>query len=381
MRFLLFLVACLIVYGSLYPFQFDANGFTAEAFDAFLTTWTAPTRRGDTLGNIALFMPLGLIGQVCLPPRGSAMARFALLLASGFVLAAGVQVLQLFTPDRDPALVDVTWNMVGLVLGAAPAFLPPVRALFAGRGLVAEVLVPVLLLACWFGSLLVPFVPSIDMQLWKDGLKPLFLRPEFVVDQFARDMPAWLAAACLGAVVVGERWLPVKLAFAAAAALGLKVVIIRNTMGLTDVVAAGVAVLALVALARLPRRELAVAGLLLLGYLYVGLSPFETRPDSPDFSWIPFGASLRGSMINNAAVVAYKAFFAGALVWLLVRAGAGYIAAAIVGLLATGIVEVGQLFVGDGTPEITDPLLALAAAIVIAVISPSASKSARATRK
>lgn len=374
MRFLLFLVACLIVYGSLYPFRFELGGFTAEAFDAFLGTWDKQTRRGDILGNVALFVPFGLIGHVALPPRGNAVVRFLILLVTGFALAAGVQVLQLLTPARDPALVDVTWNMVGLAIGAVPAFAPPVRALLIGERFGVSMLVPLLLLACWVASLLVPFVPSVDMQLWKDSLKPLLLRPTFVFDQFARDLPAWLAAACLGAAIVGERWLPVKLALVAGATLALKVVIIRNTVGLTDVVAAGGAVLLIALLARMPRRELAVAGLLLLGYVLVALTPFEPRYDEPAFSWIPLGASLRGSMANNAAVIAYKAFFAGALVWLLARAGAGYVAAAVVGVLVTGLVEIAQLFVGDGTPEITDPLLIAAAAVVIAAIAPRRSR-------
>lgn len=371
MGMLLFLVACLITYGSLYPFEFLDATLDQATIDTFLASWTAPSSRGDILGNIVLFIPFGLLGQLALPPRGSRIARFLMLLMLGFVLAAGVQVAQLYVPARSPALVDVIWNMVGLVIGALPAFPARVQALVAGQRLLNAKLVPVLLVGCWIGSLLVPFVPSIDLQLWKDSLKPLLFERTFEVEAFIRDFPAWLAAACLGALVVGERWLPVKFALVVLATLGLKIVIVKNHLTLTDVAAAGAAVVVFGALIKyLPRRELLVAVLLLAGHVYLGLSPFEARAGAPEFAWIPFQGSLSGSMFTNAAVIAYKAFFYGALIWLLLRGGLGLAVGAIVAILAAGAVEFGQLYMGHGTPEITDAILALLAAAVIAALTP-----------
>ena len=64
MGLLLFLVACLITYGSLYPFEFSQDGVNQAAIDAFLASWSVPSSRGDILGNVVLFIPLGLIGML-----------------------------------------------------------------------------------------------------------------------------------------------------------------------------------------------------------------------------------------------------------------------------------------------------------------------------
>lgn len=371
MGMLLFLVAGLITYGSLYPFEFSQAGVDQAAIDAFLASWTAPSSRGDILGNIVLFIPFGLLGMLALPPRDSRIARFLLLLVLGFVLAAGVQVIQLYVPTRSPALVDVIWNMVGLMIGALPAIPARVQAMVAGQRLISAATLPFLLVGCWIGSLLVPFVPSIDFQLWKDSVKPLLFDPAFEIDAFVRDFPAWLAAACLGALVVGERWLPVKFTLVVLATLGLKIVIVKNDLDFTDVAAAAAAILTFGVLIRyLPRRELVVAALLLAGHVYLGLSPFEARVGAPEFAWIPFQGALSGSMFINASVIAYKVFFYGALVWQLLRGGLGYLLSAIIAILAAGVVEFGQLHMGHGTPEITDPILAILAAVIIAALTP-----------
>lgn len=58
MGLLLFLVACLITYGSLYPFEFSQDGVNQAAIDAFLASWSVPSSRGDILGNVVLFISL-----------------------------------------------------------------------------------------------------------------------------------------------------------------------------------------------------------------------------------------------------------------------------------------------------------------------------------
>ena len=88
MAFLFVLVLVLIVYGSLYPFSFSTQPPSAEVIETFLRSWRHIGGRGDLLGNVALFVPYGFLGMLALPPRDSALMRFALLLVVGFAVAA-----------------------------------------------------------------------------------------------------------------------------------------------------------------------------------------------------------------------------------------------------------------------------------------------------
>ena len=58
------------------------------------------------------------------------------------------------------------------------------------------------------------------------------------------------------------------------------------------------------------------------------------------------------------------------MLWLLARGGLGNLGATMLAFAAAAIVEAGQVFTGSGTPEITDPLLVLAAGLIIANLKP-----------
>jgi hypothetical protein len=57
MNKLLFFVAFLISYGSLYPFSFDIAAIDSDRLQLFIGNWDGLTKTGNTLSNIALFVP------------------------------------------------------------------------------------------------------------------------------------------------------------------------------------------------------------------------------------------------------------------------------------------------------------------------------------
>ena len=147
MAFLFVLVLVLIVYGSLYPFNLSSQPPSAETIETFLWSWRQIGSRGDVLGNVALFVPYGFLGMLALPPKDAAVRRFALLLAIGFTVAAGVQVAQLYLPSRDAALGDVAWNALGCLIGAALTLPAAVRDRLTTRAPALETIVPLALIA------------------------------------------------------------------------------------------------------------------------------------------------------------------------------------------------------------------------------------------
>lgn len=108
---MLFVVALLIAYGSLYPFNFTAppEGIVGRLFAEALSGGS----RGDILGNIGLFIPWGLLGVLAIAPE-RAISR---TLGIGFLLALGLQVIQVWIPSRTPAMYDAIWNMGGCLIG------------------------------------------------------------------------------------------------------------------------------------------------------------------------------------------------------------------------------------------------------------------------
>jgi glycopeptide antibiotics resistance protein len=73
----------------------------------------------DVLGNVILFLPLGIVGFLAASSRPQRKIRrdFRIILGVGMVMSVGVESLQLFLPDRSCAVFDVLANGLGTALG------------------------------------------------------------------------------------------------------------------------------------------------------------------------------------------------------------------------------------------------------------------------
>lgn len=70
-------------------------------------------REAEALGNIALFVPLGLLLALALPT-----VYLSLLLAVAGAASLAIEVTQyLALPDRVPALLDIAMNTAGAAAG------------------------------------------------------------------------------------------------------------------------------------------------------------------------------------------------------------------------------------------------------------------------
>lgn len=359
-KLVFYITLLLIVYGSLYPFDFDFSSFPAAGAGALLSERGWLARGGDVLGNIALFLPFGATGMLAQSPGRSPRARFVLLCLIGFFVAAGVQLLQIFLPSRDPAVSDVFWNICGWSLGAALVAPAAVRArlLAPAGGSIAAV--PAFLLLCWLTSELAPFVPSIDLQAYKDSLKPLFTVPDPLSVEFLRSCVAWLVVLdLLARVWPGQARSPWILA-AALATVPAKIVIVQNSAGADYVLGLLLALSIWYGLLqRSARRVPFLVVALAVTFLITSLSPFTLRDSPQAFSWLPLSGALSGSMLVNVKAIAGKLFLLGALLYLLDILGTRRGTAVALVVLFSASMEVLQIWIGDHTPVITDPLLAL----------------------
>lgn len=390
MRLATVVVALLIAYGSLYPF--DVKLDAAVDWSAFVATLGQRLSRGDLLANVVLFVPLGFFAAAgwrseLAGLRAWTWGRALAIAAACFVFAAALQVLQLYFPGRDPNLQDAVWNLLGTLIGMATArvLIPRADAMSPdlGGAPTGYFWVSAALAASWAAYKLSPFVPSLDVQNFKDGLKPLYAafatgRPaDLVPGNFTagfglyRSVVLWSTFAwlCSRSFLSAPR--DAHLLWLVPALLAGQLLMVDNTLFPADVIGAAVAVLIWFVWLRRSSRSTSLLMLVLLSVIVVdGLMPFQLSGVVGQFYWVPFHGFLTGSMLVNVSSLLLKTFMYGAGLWLLRESSGQIVAATLFLVLITGFVEGAQLFLGERTAEITDPIFVLGLGIGMAVLAP-----------
>jgi VanZ family protein len=322
LRVLAVVCVVLITHGSLYPWNLVAPASFADAFGALMAQRRWTSSFGDCVGNIALFVPLGLLWVAARPPDQGLRWRGLLpVLAAALVFAWLLQVLQLYAPPRDPALADVLWNGVGLLLGVACAALLRAPLARIATQTQAPQRPALVLVALWLALEWFPFVPTIDWQHVKDALKPLLLEPSW--------RSASAADAALGVLVVALLLRPWRQraallwALVALAAAG-KLFVVGQAISLSHAAGFAVGLLGAPFVWRLDARRADLWGVLaiLVWYTLDGLRPFDLAEVSGRLHWIPFTALLEGSLTANVVAFGRAVFWLGAVLVLGVAIGA-----------------------------------------------------------
>ncbi|MEX2454863.1 MAG: hypothetical protein WD470_09170, partial [Rhodospirillaceae bacterium] len=243
-----------------------------------------------------------------------------------------------------------------------------VRDALRNRGGRPSEIVPIGLVTCWMVAELAPFVPSIDLQSFKDSVRPVWQTPDFALSDFFQAMVGWTIVAYLARRTLRERpaWLLLFLAMCGTVAA--KIVIVDNVVTLSDLAALAAAFAATLLLARFDSRATAVLlGLLSAHAIVSALEPFGLS-ETGRFHWVPFAGSLGGSMLVNVEAMAGKIFVIGAIYYLSALCGLRTRRVIPVAVAAYAVLEIAQLWIGDHTAEITDPLLAAAIGIAFVVL-------------
>jgi VanZ family protein len=362
----------LILYGSLFPFRFEVLndiGF----FDLLTGLRFQPTSRGDLVANLLLYAPLGLCLLLSWPGRWGRLTRLFWTVFIGTVLSLGIEMLQVHAPTRVSSLTDVVLNAAGTLGGGLIALLylelgSTIRIPGIAPGRPEPVPLGILLL--WLGFRLAPFVPTIDWQKFKDALKPVFIEPQFSTIDTYRYLVGWLVAGYAIRQLWRREYAFHALAFVVAVVLLGRVMVVGKVLVPSELLALVLAVPAAAVMAALTdRRRATLLAILLAGVIVLqGLKPFEFLAQRNSFSWVPFMSSLSDSLEVNYSVLLEKCFWYFALVWLLTRRGSGIVIATALTAVLLALIETAQLWLPGRSAEITDPLLALAAGILIALL-------------
>ena len=382
---LILVAVLLIAYGSLYPFEWQRLSEGRNWLAALLEGLRRlrPGGRGDLLANLLLYLPLGGAIGLALRGRTSRARSIACAVLFGAAVSVTIEVLQLFDRGRDTRGSDVVLNTissgagVGLVLFLARAQRP-----IAGRQIGNAF--ALLLVASWLGARLFPYVPAIDLQAWKNALKPLLLTPTFEPALGFCMMAFWMLAAEAVAAASGPlltaRWaVPAVLL----GTLLAKVIIVGSSLTLHETLGVLLALALWFSLSRLSesRRARLLLPLLLFAVFIDRLSPFDFTA-ARSFGLIPFRSFLEAGSFGGGIQTGLKKFFLyGGLIWLACRAGLGLLVATTAVALFALLTSLGQIWLPGRSAEITDAVLAGLAGALMVALRPAAEAPVRPREK
>lgn len=369
---LLFAVATLIVYGSLYPFNFKADAFDGGVMNALTQLSWQRAGRGDRIANVLLYLPFGFCLFLWAAARFGRLVSFALATLIGGALSLTIEIAQVYVSIRVPSLTDLTLNTLGSLLGATGGL--------AWRGLTALMHVPsraekpardpgaVLVIALWLMWRFAPFVPQLDLAKLKTALKPLF-SPQFEPVAVFTWLSCWLVInQAIAALFSRPRRLEALLIVIAVVLIG-RLIVANQTFVPSELLALLLVLPLVVLMHRMtpaPRRAalvLAVSAVLLIE----GLAPFQFAARHASFDFWPFMTWFEQGLIESLSMLDWEQLFAqfflsAALLWVLREWGAPLNVALGVTIALAVAIEALRIFSPQHEASITDPLTAAAVA-------------------
>lgn len=368
-----FAIVCLIVYGSLYPWDFHARQLAANPLWLLFHAWPPKIGRSqivDIAANIVLYAPLGMFGFLSFPHHREPF-RMCVPIAIGFALSCGLELLQLFVAGRYSSALDVLSNTIGAAIGVM------FGRLFAdalqGMGTrLRTIRLPrpsaLILLASLAAYQLCPFFP--EFSYYRVARKLATLPATFwaSVGVLTASLIEWLAIASLLEAVLDPEWLPRALPILLLL-IPAKLFIAGRTANWLEATGAVAACIVWCCVLRRHSRRSQLLAVLFTGLvLFRGLAPFHLAPTPAAFSWVPFRSSFLSDRGPALTVMFGKIFTYGTLVWLIRDSGwrMRYAATAVAAILA--MIEIVQMYLPGRVAEITDPLLALILAWALSLL-------------
>lgn len=361
------LIVIVILYGSLYPFDFRIPGKGIGPVATLIGSWAEKPGRGDFLSNILLYMPLGYFGYHATDRATGGWRQAILVILLGTMLSISMELTQYYDEGRDTEATDVYSNAIGTILGV-------VVGLVMGGGFIRRLLqerpldrVPLMFLGAWTAYRLYPYVPTIDLHKYWNALKPVVLRPSLTGFDLFRHSAIWLTIGTLIEGVVGYRRSARLFPLFAAGVLVAKIFIVDASLSVAEIAGAGVASCVWLAFGWSGRLRIGTAALLLGAYVVaLRLEPFHFSEHAGRFGWIPFLSLMQGSIEVDVMSFLEKFFLYGSSIWLLTNLGlkirtSTMLVAAI--LFATSWAEI---YLPGRSAEITDGLMALLIGVAIA---------------
>lgn len=369
----------MIVYGSLFPFDFGRPSPDIGAVRELVRTWSLPpSSLGDLLSNLLLYIPFGFFEALALARWGTTK-RLAITICSGFVLCSIIELAQYYDAGRVTNASDVYLNTLGTGIGALGASLVGSDFGWPLRKEISANPIPGMLLVGWLGYRLFPYVPTIDLHKYWDSLKPIFLNPTLSGYDLSRSIVLWLAIASLIEGVAGAKRSRFLYPLAVGFVLVAKVIILTKVVTPAELLGSIVSfALWLILLEARPRPRNCVLAIVFAALVIAQrLEPFQFHSATGSFGWIPFVSLMDSSLSVNIQSFFEKFFLYGTLLWLVCETGVNWVWATAMTsgvLLVTSLVEI---YLPGRSAEITDSIMALMIGVIFALVMRASVHSAQ----
>jgi len=363
---LLAIIVALILYVSLYPFRFGADGPAVTEVLRQLS-W-ARASRGDMLNNVLLYVPLGFCIALAVEPRFGRSAGIATGLLGGALLSLTMELMQGSIATRVPSLTDLSLNAAGALAGAVGgsawhalgARMTP-QANPAGRsGAVALVV-----LVLWLIARLWPFVPDASLRQLKRAVRPLF-SPELGWTDLAAFFVGWLVVAqAVFHLARRQRSVDVFLIVIAAVLVG-RTFTAGNTLEFAELAAIALLLPVLVLISRVEDRGRSALLAAALGTWLASIALLPAMDDARGVTVeVPALAEFLSRNAPPPAELAGRAFSYVALTWLL--SGAGLFPHVAAGVTVLLVLLLGLMQAGAAVPVFgwIDVAIAVIAGILV----------------
>jgi VanZ family protein len=369
----------LVLSASLYPFDFDPARFLAAAAQGFpaLQGWQ-PTSQRDTIVNLLVYVPIGLLVPLVIGPRLPAALRWLAAIGAGALLSALVEVLQHAIRARVPSLADWVLNLASSSAGATLALVfavLPVRPLATRLRRLNVNPALALLLALWIAAHAAPFLPRLRPGRIGAAIDAsLSLAPS--IGGVASYLAAWLIlSAVVRTLFRRETFWPL-FAGLLAISLGSRLLFVGQTLSPDELIAVAIA---LPVIGRLRSRTHSTSrtpllGIVCLALLVAGLAPFDFSGAPQPFTWTPF-AELAGGRVDDAHLGGLERLFVAiGAVWVAAGSALGLGLGTLALLGITALVEFAQRWDPARVPDTTDLVVMVLAAILVRLTQESAGR-------
>lgn len=360
MRRLIILIYILIIYGSLFPFNFSILEFSQQ-YSSLLSVKISGI--GDILANIALFMPLGFLYSIYLPEiKTHHSADNWMLWFKVFTFSIVLQVLQIALPNRDQNITDVVFNMLGFMFAyyvmafiSFPKFhiRPTLKFL------------PMVIALVYILSELSPFVPSLDFQQVKTSIKPLLIWPTWAIsrDVFFEAL-MWLVVIRL--VSFQQIKPPLKWLFMLWLGMLLaKIMIYNNQVNYSDLIAPLLAMLISISVNVQQQNNSKILLIIVLFIFTItsfsAITSFHFMPST----LLPFYGYLSGQLVVSIQGLLYKMFLFSSIIWLALELSMNAKKTTYVLAGYVGVIELSQLFMSDRVTDFADIFLVFIAYLLV----------------
>jgi hypothetical protein len=217
-----------------------------------------------------------------------------------------------------------------------------------------------LLLVCWLGFRVFPFVPTFHWDKYTAVWKTLLQSPAPAPLDLFRHGATWLAIALLCEGAFGKVRARSTLILLFAIVLMGRTVLVGVALSPAEVWGGTLGVLLWIAIvSRLRLRAVLVVAMFAGAVAIQALEPFTFQTPARAFGMVPFRSFIEAPAETGVRTFLEKVFTYGALVWLIARTGLSTLVAAFTG----GVLVLGlrwlQVYLPGRSAEITDAVMLL----------------------